>query len=401
MASNTTLMIAARTDVGRVRDHNEDNFIVCPDLEQQKWHFENNRIVSPGEAGTLLVVADGMGGMNAGEVASRIAVDAIKSVFGEKIKPGFVPDDNLIDSTLKASVKLANKEILREQQRDPETEGMGTTIVIAWIIGGRLYCAWCGDSRCYIYNPGLASDSERAGRFAESRHHVSGNLAQVTKDHSEVQELVDRGILTVEQAFYHPNSNIITRSLGSDEGGATPELFTCDIKPGDRILLCSDGLCGLLTDEQICEGVKAEPDPGECVRSLVDAANDAGGNDNITVVMTDVKEVGSVATVTVSEKRRKRYFPGILLAAVAMLLTGYLIFREKDNGFLVLVSPSAFVDASGDTITVPASDSLSLSPGRQFTLEMIACDSTEVRDGGDSLAILDKGATVYIRPQEK
>ena len=83
-------MIAARTDVGRVRDHNEDNFIVCPDLEQQKWHFENNRIVSPGEAGTLLVVADWMGGMNAGEVASRIAVDAIKSVFGEKIKPCFV-----------------------------------------------------------------------------------------------------------------------------------------------------------------------------------------------------------------------------------------------------------------------------------------------------------------------
>ncbi len=394
-------MIAARTDVGRVRDHNEDNFIVCPDLEQQKWQFENNRIVSPGEPGTLLVVADGMGGMNAGEVASRIAVDAIKSVFGEKIKPGFVPDDNLIESTLKASVKLANKEILREQQRDPETEGMGTTVVIAWITGGRLYCAWCGDSRCYIYNPDFSSDSERAGRFAESRHHVTGNLAQVTKDHSEVQELVDRGILTVEQAFYHPNSNIITRSLGSDEGGATPELFSCGIMTGDRILLCSDGLCGLLTDEQLCDLVQAEPDPGECVRSLVDAANDAGGTDNITVVIADVKEVGSFANVTVSEKRRKRFFPGILLAAVVLLLAGYLILRDKDNGFLVLVSPSAFVDANGDTITIPASDSLSLTPAGQFNREMIACDSTEVRDERDSVAILDKGDTVYFRAQKE
>lgn len=229
------------THVGRVRDHNEDSLIAD---------------------GLVFAVADGLGGHAAGEVASRIAVDALAEL---REHPASRPDD------VAEVLRQANRRILESQAEAPEQRGMGTTVAGLTVVdtGGREH--WVvfnvGDSRVY--------------RVAESR------MSQVTRDHSEVRELMDAGVIDAAEAAVHPLRNIITRSLGSDPAPAV-DTWVLPPTPGERFVVCSDGLSNELDDPEIMLLVRKYADPQIAADQLVGAAVRAGGRDNVSVVVVAV-----------------------------------------------------------------------------------------------------------------
>jgi protein phosphatase len=231
------------TDPGKVRQNNEDALLV-------------------GDGGdeTLFVVADGVGGFEAGEVASSIAIDVLR---------GLVPDDSF-----EGAIEEANRRILAAGRGDERLSGMSTTVVAARFGGTRrdpvVEVAHVGDSRAYLFR--------------------GGELEPVTEDHSLVADLVRSGDLTREQAFEHPQKNLITRALGTEDG-VTVDTKILPVEVGDRFVLCSDGLTDMVREEGVEEILARHPeDPEGAVRELLSAALEAGGNDNITVVVIDVKE---------------------------------------------------------------------------------------------------------------
>ncbi len=239
------------TDRGRLREHNEDSYVVAPDLG-------------------LYVVCDGMGGHAGGEVASRIAAetitDFVRNHNGGHWPFGQEPDAPEADNLLRNAALLANQRITERIEAEPWLARMGTTMVSALIGGeGRLHLANVGDSRGYLWR--------------------GGALRQLTSDHSWVNEQVRRGVLSRAEAENHPLKNVITRALGAREAMAV-DLVSEDLQPGDRVLLCSDGLTGMLDDEAIAMilGEKGVSPEAMC-RKLVEQANAAGGEDNITVVV--------------------------------------------------------------------------------------------------------------------
>lgn len=269
--SEMKIKLAAGTNVGLIRQNNEDNFVVCSDLSTSEWLIpQAGDYAGLGEYGALLVVADGMGGANAGEVASAITVETIQELFvPEKLKE-IIADDKRIQDFMKAVVKQADVNILNRSKEDTSTQGMGTTVVMAWIIAHRAYICWCGDSRCYVLN-------KRKG------------LMQLSKDHSYVQELVDKGELNPELMHDHPLSNVITRCLGAEENRANPESIVYELHSGDTIMLCSDGLSSLCHDDQIQNTmVEFREDPVECKNELISAALSNGGFDNVTIALCNV-----------------------------------------------------------------------------------------------------------------
>lgn len=265
------------TDVGLERTNNEDAFLFCHNLSHQKWDKTFNRFVKNGNLGTLSVVADGMGGGNAGEIASSIAIKSIKNTFTTQALSPIVKSRVMIKEFLLKAIADANKNILKHVDSKPETMGMGTTIVILWIIEGNAYIAWCGDSRCYVFN------------------HKIG-LKCLTKDHSYVQELLDNGEITLSESYNHPYSSVITRCLGDTEVSTAADIMEYKINLHDQFILCSDGLCGYCDDKKI-EKILYEwsLDSRTCCRYLTKLALTAGGEDNITVV--------SVSTISDAENR--------------------------------------------------------------------------------------------------
>ena len=273
--NNILFRMAARCEAAG-RPNNEDNYQLDDNLSDNSWGFTADAEVSLGEKGALLVVCDGMGGMNAGEVASDIAVKTIKEWF---------TTDKLTDVAVAAPCKYissaivaADAAIKAHSKTNPDTEGMGSTIVLAWLLGQKVYVGWCGDSRCYRFNPALG-------------------LERLSHDHSYVQELVDAGKLTEELAFDHPNNNIITRSLGDPRGAAQPDCKEFDLYNQDIILLCSDGLCGTLRDNEIAELIKQhQTSMQECRDALWDADEAAGWTDNTTIALAQIISGGKDAT---------------------------------------------------------------------------------------------------------
>lgn len=238
------LETAALSDVGRVRTENQD---ACADLQRQS-----------GER--LLVVADGMGGHRGGSIASRLALEAIEEVF----QRGDLSGSELLSEAL----DVANRRVHDAASNDPGLHGMGTTIV-AVLFEDRLDGAWIahvGDSRLY--------------RLRGSR------VEQLTEDHSAVAELVRRGVITKEEAETHPRRNEILRSLGV-LAEVEPSLARIDLREGDQVLLCSDGLSGVLSDDEIA-GMLLQAEPTEAVRGLVDSVNARGAPDNVTVVIGSI-----------------------------------------------------------------------------------------------------------------
>lgn len=273
--NNILFRMAARCEAAG-RPNNEDNYQLDDNLSDNSWGFTADAEVSLGEKGALLVVCDGMGGMNAGEVASDIAVKTIKEWF---------TTDKLTDAVVASPCKYitsaivaADAAIKAHSKTNPDTEGMGSTIVLAWLLGQKVYVGWCGDSRCYRFNPALG-------------------LERLSHDHSYVQELVDAGKLTEELAFDHPNNNIITRSLGDPRGAAQPDCKEFDLYNQDIILLCSDGLCGTLRDNEIAELIKQhQTSMQECRDALWDADEAAGWTDNTTIALAQIISGGKDAT---------------------------------------------------------------------------------------------------------
>jgi PPM family protein phosphatase len=267
--SSTPYLVKAvgKTDKGNLRPNNEDNFAIftipCQFGEQQ------NEIISllPPQ-GCVLLVADGLGGAKAGEVASQIATESIFHQFqGLTLLP---QDEEEIESLLKNIIFHAHEEIVGNADAHKQLKGMGTTVVLAWLLENQIHIAWCGDSRCYLIG-------------------AQGEVNLLTDDHSKVWELVRQGLIAPEQARTHPQAHIITQALGDKKLPPKPSFKSITIHQNESILLCSDGLTSMLSDSAIAQILANEQESiDHKVSSLMSAANHAGGIDNITVVLATV-----------------------------------------------------------------------------------------------------------------
>ena len=266
--SDTTITasVYARTDLGKSRDHNEDTFFVA-DLTSGRQRLTSELaecVVGP--RGLLFLVADGMGGAAAGELASSMAADLIYGhLMGTWAKE---PEDELSEERftlrLREAVELANLQIHTYAREHLEVRGMGTTATVAGVLGTNLYLAQVGDSRAYVVRHDLA--------------------VQLTKDQSLTQRLVDAGELTEEEAETSVRRNIILQALGPD-AKISVDLTTQELRRGDTLVLCSDGLSGQVKREEIAEAVGRQQNLEALGTQLIDLANERGGPDNITVVI--------------------------------------------------------------------------------------------------------------------
>ena len=336
--------LAAGTNVGLVRTNNEDNFVVNSDLTQGAWTLPQSATpVELGPYGSLLVVADGMGGANAGEVASAIAIetiqqviapDALKEALPIDTEGGAISDDDVVRFMCDA-IKTADINIVNRSKTDSSTRGMGTTIVMAWVLQDKAYVAWCGDSRCYLFN-------ENSG------------LIRLTKDHSYVQDLVDAGKLDEENAFDHPYSNIITRCLGDQERRAEPDARVYTLHGSDVLLLCSDGLHGLCRDEVIMLIVSDySTDMQACRDALIQSALDAGGHDNVTVALCRIDVTDSASATPLNTTLPVNPTPhhlGLwLLALVVALIVGAFCFTPAGEWLNRFAPADTLMQVSADT----------------------------------------------------
>jgi serine/threonine protein phosphatase PrpC len=294
-----TLEMVARTDVGRERAINEDNFLVSSDYRNADWILPAEAYT---DANSIMVVADGMGGLNAGEVASRITVDGIKECLNLY---GKLPaSDESIRNMLGKAILFAHKKVVTHSAQHAETQGMGSTVVIGLIAHQKIHFAWSGDSRGYVYR--------------------QGRLQQLTTDHSYVQSLVDEGKLTPEQAFLHPDSNVILQSIGDADRAPKPDHVSLPLCNDDIFLLCSDGVTSMLKDTEIEALMAAGAGHlAQCADKIVAAANDAGGIDNITVLLSKIVAGASTSVQQTSLPRKKSSAKatGYVIIALLLLLT--------------------------------------------------------------------------------
>lgn len=338
MGTKLNIRLAARCEAAGRRE-NEDDFQVAEDLSVSNVGFTTDKTFSLGSKGTLLLVCDGMGGMNAGEVASAIAVKTIKNLFEPTLLTSAVlQNDDTVCAYIKHAIIKADADIKDEAAQDSAKQGMGSTAVLAWMLGSKVYVGWCGDSRAYRYNPNFG-------------------LEQLSHDHSYVQDLVDTGKLDPDLAFDHPQKNIITRSLGDPRGAARPDVKVFDLRLGDTILLCSDGLSDSLRDEEIAASMKkAGASMAACLETLWEDSRKAGWCDNVTVVLghvvnenemiaskpeksnsTSLVKQQSDKTLGVLQKKvegeKTSLVKGLIIgvAAIVVLLVLFLLFENGKN----------------------------------------------------------------------
>lgn len=256
----------SRTDVGSVREQNEDSLIVSP---------------------PLFVVADGMGGHAAGEVASEIAVNTIAELA----------PDHADAEALGHAVEEANRDIINAAIAGEGREGMGTTVTAAILERNRLVIAQVGDSRAYLLH--------------------NGEMTQLTRDHSLMANMIEAGQITPEEARFHPSRSVITRALGNDPD-TVPDLYEINVESGDRLLLCSDGLYSMLEDDEIAAVMRRVNDPQRCATTLVNGAIAAGGHDNVTVIIADAEGLAQ------QKRRRIAIRTKITIAFILLLLVGII-----------------------------------------------------------------------------
>lgn len=300
--SQNAIVVASRTDPGRLRAANED---ACAEF-------------APAEGEHLLVVADGMGGHRGGEVASRMAVEIVGRAYASA-GPG-----TPADARLRSAIESANRAIFAESEANPTLGGMGTTLVALHLSAPRSEAnatatvAHVGDSRAYRLR--------------------AGQLEPLTQDHSVVAELVREGSLSEADAALHPRRNEILRSVGI-EPVVRVDVQTLEAEAGDRFLLCSDGLCGVVSDAAI-QSELIETDAHAAAEALVVAANAAGGPDNVTVQVLDlparstpeVSPPQSEAPPTHSHARRRGPWIAGLLVVLALATTAYSIWQATRSG---------------------------------------------------------------------
>ena len=276
--SNEFISWGARSDVGLVRGHNEDSFLLRT---------------------PLFVVSDGMGGHAAGEIASSIAVETI----GDRA-PG-TADDVLLG----AAVEAANLAVIRGAEEGVGKPGMGCTASAVLIEKNKMAVAHVGDSRVYVLH--------------------RGTLVRITHDHSYVEELVDSGQITADEARTHPSRSIITRALGSDPD-MYADHFSLEVNDGDRVILCSDGLSSMISDSEIESLAVSSATPQQAADNLVAAALTAGGSDNVTVIVVDVLNDGLADAARRRLVHRAAGVSGVIVAALAMvLLVSFAFIRSE------------------------------------------------------------------------
>ena len=297
------------TDVGRVREHNEDAVLAEP---------------------PLFAVADGLGGHQAGEIASTIAIEML-------VANAPLHADS---KALARAIHAANRAVIQAAEERSGRSGMGTTLTAAIIEGPRIAIAHVGDSRAYLFH--------------------EGRLTQITEDHSMVADMVRRGQISEAESRLHPNRSVITRALGTDPN-MSADTYDIQTVPGDRLLLSSDGLTGMLHDDEIARLLQANSDPQDAARALVTAANEVGGQDNISVVVVDIGgqsagrgwraargSRGTGAAQAVENPRGRRLWIAVAAWIFALALVvggiGYATWRYAqsraylvaENGFVVV-----------------------------------------------------------------
>jgi PPM family protein phosphatase len=239
------IIAGSATDVGRVREHNEDGLAV--DSERG-----------------LFIVSDGMGGAQAGELASKAVVTVLPKLIRKQLKAAEIPVDAVIERILRDAIVELGTQLYEQGSKEPGLKGMGATAVVVLIREGRAHIAHMGDSRVYLYREGA--------------------LTQLTDDHSIVGILLRDGEITPEEARDHPARSQLSRYVGMPDE-IHPDVQTIELLPGDRLLLCSDGLTGMIPDESIASILQSHPAPQPACDALIVAANEAGGKDNITAVL--------------------------------------------------------------------------------------------------------------------
>ena len=236
----------AAVDAGRARSNNEDSALIDADV-------------------ALAVLADGMGGYNAGEVASNMATSFIKTELGRWLREAnSQASDADVRRAMDICVDNANRAIYNAANSNPQYAGMGTTLVVAVFRDAHLLLGHVGDSRCYRLR--------------------GGRMQQITRDHSLLQEQIDAGLITPEQAAFSANKNLVTRAVGVEDT-VLLETHQHDVQPGDVYVLCSDGLSDMVDETGMTQLIQTHAMLSECAQALVDAANDAGGKDNISVIL--------------------------------------------------------------------------------------------------------------------
>jgi protein phosphatase len=216
----------------------------------------------------VLLVADGLGGHAAGEVASALTVETVEAFVVEFLRRFSnlqADDEHGVLADLREAVRRADARILAEAEQHPELAGMGTTLTLALASGSRLFVIHAGDSRCYLFR--------------------GGELHRLTEDHTVVAEMVARGQLSPEQARRHPRRHVVTNVLGGGRAGVRVDVQRVILEPGDAVLLCSDGLTDMLDDARIAAALAGAEGPEAACRRLVAEANEAGGRDNVTAVV--------------------------------------------------------------------------------------------------------------------
>ena len=340
------LTVAKLTNTGRSRPFNEDyvDFYIPPDLEERA------------RKGALYLTADGMGGHQAGELASRGAVESVRQEYYADGSPD-------VRVSLERAFQAANQRIYGWSQGDASKKGMGTTLVAAVILGRKVFVANVGDSRAYVVN--------------------QNGIQQITTDHSWVEEQVQAGLLTREQARKHPQRNVVTRALGT-KPQAEVDLFEGQIHEGDSLLLCTDGLTGHVQDTELAAIVQEHP-PEEAAQLLVDLANERGGSDNIGVVIVSAAQPQKavVPAPTVAREAPKEGLMWRLIRAMAALagillctlivLGGYYFWRTNQAGQptsppVAMATTSAVpITTQTESVSVPAGQTVTLAATEQTT----------------------------------
>ena len=282
------ISFGSRTDIGYVRDHNEDSLIIIP---------------------PLFAVADGMGGHEAGEIASEITVNTLA-----ELAPSHLDAEGLT-----AAVEAANYNVMKASRQGIGRDGMGTTLTAAMLEGERLLIAQVGDSRAYLLH--------------------KGHLQQITRDHSLMADLIEAGQITPEEARVHPNRSVITRAIGSDIH-MRPDIYELNVDAGDRILLCSDGLSSMISNNAIESIMRRQSDAQHCADELVTAALENGGADNVTVVVADVPGFSEVREKKRAHKSRVFYI-GLAIALVAV------IFAAGFGGYAFISNSAYLIEENG------------------------------------------------------
>ncbi|HEU4990742.1 MAG TPA: Stp1/IreP family PP2C-type Ser/Thr phosphatase [Gemmatimonadaceae bacterium] len=305
--------VFGKTDVGRTREHNEDAFVVA-DLTADDASLQPSVRTHPaGKRGTLFMVADGMGGAAAGEIASEMATAIVLRELRREWMPHPKPGPDSFATALKHAAATANAEINAYAANHPEYRGMGTTATIAGMLGDTLYLAQVGDSRAYLIRDGVAR--------------------QITKDQSLMQKLVEAGEITEEEAEHSERRNIILQALGP-EATVKVDLTHQKLRRGDTLVLCSDGLSGQVSREQIAEVVAQERDLMMVCKRLIDLANSAGGPDNITVIAARFDGEGLEAAADGDE-------------------VGHRVFPLAESGATPPMGVDRVLDDEGHRTTVP------------------------------------------------